>query len=50
MNQGIMKQGIRPINHAVSRIPGQGPETFLFKMSVVGENIGQSFPAHDLHR
>jgi hypothetical protein len=33
-----------------SGIPEQGPETFLGKMSVIGENIGQSFPAHDLHR
>jgi hypothetical protein len=33
-----------------SGMPEQCPETLLLKMSVIGENIGQSFPAHDLHR
>jgi len=33
-----------------SGIPEQGLETFLLKMSVVGESIGQSLPGADLHR
>jgi hypothetical protein len=28
----------------------KGAKPFLFKMPVVGENFGQTFPAHSLHR
>jgi hypothetical protein len=31
-------------------IPEQSAETFLLKMLVVGENIGQPFAAHGLYR
>ena len=33
----------------LSRIAKKRPESFLFKMPVIGKNLGQSFFAHRLH-
>jgi hypothetical protein len=43
------KRGVDPY-HVRPGSAEQGAKAFLFKMPVVGENLGQPFPAHRLHR
>lgn len=43
---------VRLIQHRPARlyVPEQRPESFLFKVPVVREDVAQTFPPHRLHR